>query len=105
MENNELTTSSTHIAPLDADNIPNENQAHYCFSCEEPMKGAYCIACGQKNDDLRRGIFSLTWELFKSVIAIEGRIWRTWRRFFYMICLTMGLFTAIVSDIGQTVLS
>ena len=79
MEPTELNSDIGHTAPLDADNIPNSNQAHYCFSCEEPMRGAYCIACGQKNDNYRRGIFSLTWELFSSVTAIEGRIWRTWR--------------------------
>lgn len=79
MEPTDITTDTAHIAPLDADNIPNDNQAHYCFSCEEPMRGAYCIACGQKNDNMRRGVFSLIWELITSVTAIEGRIWRTWR--------------------------
>jgi len=79
MEPSDVSADIGHIAPLDSDNIPNENQAHYCFSCEEPMRGAYCIACGQKNDNMRRGVFSLIWELITSVTAIEGRIWRTWR--------------------------
>ncbi len=79
MEPSDLNADIGHIAPLDSDNIPNENQAHYCFSCEEPMRGAYCIACGQKNDNMRRGVFSLIWELITSVTAIEGRIWRSWR--------------------------
>jgi len=75
----DINTDVSHIAPLDADNIPNSNQAHYCFSCEEPMQGAFCIACGQKNDNMRRGSLSLIWELISSLTAIEGRIWRTWR--------------------------
>ncbi len=79
MEPTDISSELPHIAPLDADNIPNDNQAHYCFSCEEPMRGAYCIACGQKNDNMRRGVFSLIWELITSITAIEGRIWRTWR--------------------------
>jgi len=79
MEPSDISADIGHIAPLDSDNIPNENQAHYCFSCEEPIRGAYCIACGQKNDNMRRGVFSLIWEFITSVTAIEGRIWRTWR--------------------------
>jgi len=67
-----------HVAPLGADDIPDENQSHYCFSCEEPIVGHYCTACGQKNDDFRRSIFSLAIELIASVTALEGRIWRTW---------------------------
>lgn len=67
-----------HIAPLEADNIPDNNQSHYCFSCEEPIVGKFCAACGQKNDDYRRSIFSLGIELLASLTAIEGRIWRTW---------------------------
>lgn len=79
MEPTDINKDIAHIAPLNSDDIPNDNQAHYCFSCEEPIRGSFCIACGQKNDDLRRSVFSLTWELITSVTAIEGRIWRTWR--------------------------
>jgi len=79
MEPTDISGDLTHLAPLDSDNIPNDNQAHFCFSCEEPVKGVFCMACGQKNDNMRRGIFSLTWELISSLTAIEGRIWRTWR--------------------------
>ncbi|MEP6343556.1 MAG: DUF3667 domain-containing protein [Maricaulaceae bacterium] len=79
MEPADKNSDIEHIAPLEADNIPNYNQAHYCFSCDEPILGAFCMACGQKNDNFRRGIFSLIWELISSITAIEGRIWRTWR--------------------------
>lgn len=67
-----------HLAPLDADTVPNANQSHFCLSCEAPISGLHCAACGQKNDDMRRSIFSLGKEAFLSVTALEGRIWRTW---------------------------
>jgi len=63
---------------LDNDTVPNANQSLYCFSCETPMQGLYCGACGQKNDNYRRSLRSLGVELFSSLTAIEGRIWRTW---------------------------
>jgi len=65
-------------AVLDADDIPNANQSVKCFSCGEQMTGVYCAACGQKNDDYRRSIFKLIFELIGSFTAIESRIWRTW---------------------------
>ena len=67
-----------HIAPLSDDTIPDQNQAHFCMSCEHPMKGLFCAQCGQKNDDYRRSIFSLVKEFITSITAIESRIWRTW---------------------------
>lgn len=67
-----------HIAPLSADTIPDANQAHYCFSCEEPITGVYCTSCGQKNDDFRRSIFSLVIETISTMFGFESRIWRTW---------------------------
>ena len=72
------TGGDMHVAPLSYDNIPDNNQAHYCFSCEAPNTGLYCANCGQKNDDFRRSIFSLIKEAILSVTALEGRIWRTW---------------------------
>lgn len=67
-----------HVAPLEADSVPDTNQAHYCFSCEAPITGLYCVKCGQKNDNLRRSIFSLGLETLNSLTAFESRIWRTW---------------------------
>lgn len=62
---------------LDNDDVPNANQSLICFSCEEPMEGLYCYACGNKNDNYRRSIWSLGVELFQSMTAFEGRIWRS----------------------------
>ena len=64
---------------LDADAIPNANQSLDCFSCGEKMSGVYCQACGNKNDDYRRSIWSLGAELFSSLTAFEGKIWRSLR--------------------------
>jgi len=66
-----------HLAPLYDDKIPDANQSHTCFSCDENMTGIYCYACGNKNDNYRRSIWSLGTELFSSLTALEGRIWRS----------------------------
>lgn len=67
-----------HIAPLQADSIPDANQAHYCFSCKTPMQAVYCGNCGQRNDDFRRSILALIKETLGSMFGFESRIWRTW---------------------------
>jgi len=68
-----------HSGLLDADTIPNANQSLNCFSCGESMNGVFCYACGNKNDNYRRSIWSLGVELFASLTAFEGRIWRSLR--------------------------
>lgn len=72
---NELAARDTSL--LDADTIPNANQSLSCFSCEEPMTGLFCYACGNKNDNYRRSVWSLGSELFQNLTAFEGRIWRS----------------------------
>ena len=67
---------------LSQDNIPDENQQMDCFSCGEAMTGLFCHACGQKNDDYRRSIFSLFTETFTSIFSLENRMWRTWMTLF-----------------------
>ncbi|MDB2439414.1 DUF3667 domain-containing protein [Hellea sp.] len=62
---------------LDEDSIPNSNQSLDCFSCGESMNGVYCYACGNKNDNYRRSIWSLGAELFSSLTAFESRIWQS----------------------------
>lgn len=68
-----------HSSLLDEDAIPNTNQSMNCFSCGESMNGVFCYACGNKNDNYRRSIWSLGAELFSSLTAFEGRIWRSLR--------------------------
>lgn len=71
----EISTQDTSL--LDADSVPNANQSLTCFSCEEPMTGLFCYACGNKNDNYRRSVWSLGSELFQSLTAFEGRIWKS----------------------------
>jgi len=73
-----LVGGEGHTAPLEGDGIPDENQSHFCLSCEEPLVDLYCGNCGQKNDNYRRSLFSLAKEAFISLTAVENRIWRTW---------------------------
>ncbi len=72
------TQTSTPDSILDADTVPNENQALTCLSCGSDMKGLHCSNCGQKNDDFRRSIWSLIAEVVGSFTSLENRIWRTW---------------------------
>jgi hypothetical protein len=65
-------------ALLARDDIPDANQKTRCFSCSEILIGLHCHACGQKNDNYRRSIFVLIWEVFASIFSLESRIWRTW---------------------------
>jgi hypothetical protein len=62
---------------LSEDNIPDENQSLNCFSCGEELVGLYCHACGNKNDNYRRSIFSLIIELLGNITAVDSRMWRS----------------------------
>lgn len=50
-----------------------------CYACAAPVKGPYCYACGQKNDDCRRSIVSLIGESARDIASFEGRFLRTVR--------------------------
>ena len=62
---------------LDEDDIPNANQSLTCFSCDTPMVGLYCHACGNKNDNYRRSIWRLVVEMLANLSAIDNRMWRS----------------------------
>ena len=53
-----------------------------CYACAAPVKGPYCYACGQKNDDCRRSIVSLFGEGVRDVVNLDGRFLRTVRAIF-----------------------
>ena len=50
-----------------------------CFACAAPVRGPYCYACGQKNDDCRRSLWKLGGETVRDVTALDGRFLRTMR--------------------------
>lgn len=51
--------------------------AALCLSCGANIAGVYCVACGQKNDDLRRSIFLLAREFVEDTFSFDSRMWRT----------------------------
>ncbi len=52
-------------------------QSETCANCSAPLDGAYCTRCGQRDDDLRRPIWSLIGELVEGLFALDGRVART----------------------------
>lgn len=48
-----------------------------CLSCGASTIGVYCVACGQKNDDLRRSIFLLARDFVEDTFSFDSRMWRT----------------------------
>jgi hypothetical protein len=57
---------------------PKKNQNTNCQSCEAELTGAYCVNCGQKNDDLRRSLWRLITESLGGIFSFESRMWKTW---------------------------
>lgn len=76
----QIDNETAHTAPLTDDDIPDVNQAHYCFACNSTVTGLYCDSCGQKNDNFRRSVFSLLSETFGTIFGLESRIWQTWAK-------------------------
>ena len=72
-----LAVAETAGDLLSHDNIPDENQSLTCFSCDTPMVGLYCHACGNKNDNYRRSVGSLVVEMLANLTAMDNRMWRT----------------------------
>ena len=65
-------------ALLCRDTIPDKNQSLNCQSCGTRYVGVFCHKCGQKNDDMRRSMFSLIIDMVGNLTAIDSRIWRSW---------------------------
>lgn len=62
---------------LDQDTVPNRNQSLDCFSCGTRMAGLYCHHCGNKNDNYRRSVLSLAFEMFQNLTAMDSRMWQS----------------------------
>ena len=82
-EDTELGTSEAALLIsgeelLSRDNIPDKNQSLICLSCDTKYVGLYCHQCGQKNDNMRRSLFSLIIDMVGNLTAIDSRIWRSW---------------------------
>ena len=48
-----------------------------CMNCRAPLKGPFCRACGQKDDDLRRPIWTFLSDLMDSVFDADNKIFKT----------------------------
>ncbi len=48
-----------------------------CLSCGAGVAGVFCVACGQKQDDLRRSLLVLARDFIEDTFAFDSRMWRT----------------------------
>lgn len=48
-----------------------------CLSCGAAVAGVFCVACGQKHDDLRRSLFNLARDFVEDTFSFDSRMWRT----------------------------
>lgn len=52
-------------------------RTHYCRNCGSPLRGAFCHTCGQKDDDYRRPLLTLTNEFLGDVFQWDSRVFRS----------------------------
>ncbi len=69
------TGDGAEPAPVGALETPGVDGA--CLSCGAATVGVFCPNCGQKNDDLRRSLFSLARDFVEDTFAFDSRMWRT----------------------------
>ncbi|MFC4347856.1 DUF3667 domain-containing protein [Kordiimonas lipolytica] len=48
-----------------------------CSNCNAPLTGPFCHICGQKDDDLKRPIWTLLREILDDVISTDSRLFKT----------------------------
>jgi len=64
-----------------------------CLNCLEPLSGAFCHKCGQKDDDLRRPVWTFFRELLDAVFGADSKILKT---IFLLILVPGGLTRAFM---------
>ena len=67
------------VAETAADTKPRAPLPERCYACAAPVRGPYCYACGQKNDDRRRSLWVLFGEGVRDVVNLDGKFARTVR--------------------------
>jgi len=65
----------------------------HCLNCEAPLTGAYCHQCGQKDDDLRRPVWTFFRELMDAIFGADSKILKT---IFLLILVPGGLTRAFM---------
>lgn len=48
-----------------------------CYNCNAPLTGPFCHICGQRDDDLRRPIWTFFRELFDAIFDTDSKIIKT----------------------------
>jgi len=48
-----------------------------CSNCNAPLTGPFCHICGQKDDDLKRPIWTLLREILDDVVSTDSRLFKT----------------------------
>ncbi len=60
------------------DEVPSEGGGSTaCPNCGNPLVGAYCAACGQKNQPLQQPLHRFIQQAFTEYVGLDGRLWRT----------------------------
>lgn len=59
-----------------------------CKNCKEPLAGLYCHVCGQREDELRRPIWTFLQDLIEGVFSSDSRFFKT---LFLLILVPGGL--------------
>ncbi|PHR93195.1 MAG: hypothetical protein COA69_04390 [Robiginitomaculum sp.] len=57
---------------------PEANRFDNCLSCGFETANNYCPNCGQRNDDLRRSLWSMGTDILGGFLSFESRMWKTW---------------------------
>ncbi len=55
-----------------------------CRNCSTPLQGAFCLECGQKDDDYRRPLLALSNEFLGDVFQWDSRVFRSVLPFLFM---------------------
>ena len=54
-----------------------------CANCGEPVVGAYCAACGQRDEPLRQPVHRFLARSVTEFCGVDGRVWGTLRELLF----------------------
>lgn len=68
-------------------------EGNRCSNCNAPLTGPFCHICGQRDDDLRRPIWTFFRELFDAIFDTDSKIIKT---ILMLVCVPGGLSRAFL---------
>ena len=71
-----MTISSPPV-PVVSPPEPPQPLTLVCANCHAPLSGAYCAACGQRNEPHIHTVAHFAGEAFESISHADSRLWRT----------------------------